>query len=667
MIKTSGDQDIRKLKKEAFLESNYDTTLPKLSFKQAVLTFKDLTYIIPAHRKHFWKPKLPPFVVLDHVSGIFTPGVNAIMGPSGGGKTSLLTVLGGRRDIDTVEGTILMNGKPISKNFLNESGFVTQEDIMMGTLTVRENIMFSASLRLSTKIATRKKKIMVERVIQELNLYKCADTKVGTELIRGISGGERKRCNIGIELVTIPSILFLDEPTSGLDASTAVTVVLLLKKLSDKGCNIIMSIHQPRYDIFKAFNNLILLSSGQIVYHGLSSQALDYFSAIGFECEVHNNPADFFLDVVEKNSKRIIKDEDGHIKDMGDDENAGYHGMPKVDLAMKYDKSLPYTKVQCALKEIDKIKPELKKQNFIRKLTKKGRSTMYSTNFCEQFGVVSRRTIMNIIRNPQPVLVQSFTMIMYSFIVGFIYFHVDNSIKFGLQNRIGALFFILMNQVFGNLSAIELFMKERVLYVHETTNGFYRVSVYFLSKLLCDLIPMRFVPVLLVSIIAYWMIGLKRYAGNYFIFILSLICLTTSASSMALLASVSYDTIGVATNYCGLVFVFMMVFGGLFVNLQSISPKIRWLKYFSIFRYAYNALLINEIKDASFCGAEKNFVSNGTEEPACVYGNNYLESQGIPYKTRWNLWSNHFALFCMILIFWCFSYIQLRRLRKNAK
>ncbi|KAJ0006064.1 hypothetical protein NQD34_013337 [Periophthalmus magnuspinnatus] len=209
-----------------------------------------------------------------------------------------LDVLAARKDPSGLSGEVLIDGAPQPPNFKCLSGYVVQDDVVMGTLTVRENFSFSAALRLPSTISQDSKDQRVERLIQELGLGKVADSRVGTQLIRGISGGERKRTNIGMELIIDPSVLFLDEPTTGLDASTAGSVLLLLKKMADAGRTIILSIHQPRYGIYRLFDNLTLLVNGKQVYHGPAQEALDYFSDIGYTCEPHNNPADFFLDVI---------------------------------------------------------------------------------------------------------------------------------------------------------------------------------------------------------------------------------------------------------------------------------------------------------------------------------------------------------------------------------
>jgi ATP-binding cassette, subfamily G (WHITE), member 2 len=153
--------------------------------------------------------------ILVDINGIFKPGMNAILGPTGCGKSSLLDILADRKERHGLEGQVLMNGKAQTADFKYRVGYVVQDDIVSGTLTVRENLLFSAHLRLSKSISRETKKNIVNQVIEQLGLEKCADMKVGTEFIRGISGGERKRTNIGMELVLSPSVLFLDEPTTG--------------------------------------------------------------------------------------------------------------------------------------------------------------------------------------------------------------------------------------------------------------------------------------------------------------------------------------------------------------------------------------------------------------------------------------------------------------------
>ncbi len=153
--------------------------------------------------------------ILYDINGIFKPGMNAILGPTGSGKSSLLDILADRKDRKGLEGQVLLDGQNQTQDFKYRVGYVVQDDIVSGTLTVRENLTFSANLRLSKNISPQQRKTIVHQVIGQLGLDKCADRKVGTEFSRGISGGEKKRTNIGMELVLSPSVLFLDEPTTG--------------------------------------------------------------------------------------------------------------------------------------------------------------------------------------------------------------------------------------------------------------------------------------------------------------------------------------------------------------------------------------------------------------------------------------------------------------------
>eukprot|EP00118_Oscarella_pearsei_P017735 m.178311 g.178311 ORF g.178311 m.178311 type:complete len:266 (+) comp39173_c0_seq10:79-876(+) len=219
----------------------------------SVLSYHGVRYAVAVTEKGcFCCAQTKEKVVLNDVSGVMGTGMNAILGPTGSGKTTLLNILAGRLD-GSIDGFVLLDGKPLPGNFKLLSGYVVQDDIVMGTLTVRENLSFSAALRLPQSVSKEEKESRVEKVLNDLGLTKVSDSKVGTEFLRGISGGERKRTNIGMELIVQPSILFLDEPTTGLDAHTAVSVIRLLKDLS-ANATIIFSIHQPRYSIFKLFD-----------------------------------------------------------------------------------------------------------------------------------------------------------------------------------------------------------------------------------------------------------------------------------------------------------------------------------------------------------------------------------------------------------------------------
>jgi ABC-type multidrug transport system ATPase subunit len=198
----------------------------------------------------------------------------------------LLNFLSGRLVSDnlTISGSYRINGSAIEslEPYSNQIGYVTQEDALLGTLTPRECFRFAADLRLEgTKFMKYER---VEELISELGLTSCADVKIGNTFIKGVSGGERKRTSIGVELITNPNVIFLDEPTTGLDSTTALQVILLLSSLARKGKTIISTIHQPSSELFCEFDRLMLLVDGRCIYSGRAEDSYNHFGKMGYVC-----------------------------------------------------------------------------------------------------------------------------------------------------------------------------------------------------------------------------------------------------------------------------------------------------------------------------------------------------------------------------------------------
>ncbi|NWT30338.1 ABCG2 protein, partial [Cardinalis cardinalis] len=631
----------------------------------SVLTFHNICYHVkiktgfPCFRKTTKKE------VLKDVNGIMKPGLNAILGPTGSGKSSLLDILAARKDPHGLSGDILINGAPQPANFKCTSGYVVQDDVVMGTLTVRENLKFSAALRLPKSVKEQEKNERVNQIIKELGLSKVADSKVGTQFSRGVSGGERKRTNIGMELIMDPAILFLDEPTTGLDSSTANAVLLLLKRMSKQGRTIIFSIHQPRYSIFRLFDSLTLLAAGRVLYHGPAQHAIEYFQSIGYQCEPYNNPADFFLDVINGDSTAVAmnKADESNTAERTE-ECSEYDKTLAEQLAEKYSTSAYYRETKAHLESISSGNKKKTKQLF--------RQITYANSFLHQLKWVSRRTFKNLIGNPQASIAQLCITALLGLVVGAIFFGLEEN-SAGLQNRVGAMFFLTTNQCFSSVSALELFVVEKKIFMHEYISGYYRTSVYFLAKLMADLIPVRTMPSIIFTCIVYFMLGkygLKPTVEAFFIMMFTLMMVSYTATSMALAIAAGQSVVAVANLLSTVAFVFMIIFSGLLVNLTSVMSWLSWLKYFSIPRYGMTALQINELTGLNFCGSSNNTVLNLTKLiNVCVFvcrpctGEAYLESQGIDMST-WGLWQNHLALACMTLIFLTIAYLKLHFMKK---
>jgi ABC-type multidrug transport system ATPase subunit len=242
-------------------------------------------------------------IILNQISGQAKPGeILALMGPSGSGKTSLLDVLSSRSAYQ--DGTITLNDSVITnrpgkvKALKRKTAYIKQQDIFFEHLTVKDQLTYTAFLRLGDEYTKVEKHQEVSKVINLLRLNKCQDTP-----IRLVSGGERKRVNIGTELLTNPSIIMLDEPTSGLDSTSAVALIELLVSLAhDHGKTVITSIHQPSSAVFHKFDNVLFLADGCVVYYGSPSYSLDYCKNLGMTCPDGYNAADHWMDLLVEDS-----------------------------------------------------------------------------------------------------------------------------------------------------------------------------------------------------------------------------------------------------------------------------------------------------------------------------------------------------------------------------
>ena len=250
--------------------------------------------------------------ILSNISGSAKSGeLLAIMGPTGCGKTSLLNVLAARapmgaKQFASLDGKVFVNGEPRNDSaFRALSAYVLQDDKFFPHLTVYETLMIAAHFYLPSSYSQDQKEELLRTVIAVLGLEKAKHTIIGDEKVRGVSGGERRRASIAVQLITNPAVLFLDEPTSGLDSFQAQSVMEAMKQLALNNRLVISVIHQPRSSIFNMFDRLLLLSEGLPIYFGPAANASAYFAQAGYPGPPLFNPSDYFLDLLSLDSRFI--------------------------------------------------------------------------------------------------------------------------------------------------------------------------------------------------------------------------------------------------------------------------------------------------------------------------------------------------------------------------
>ena len=479
--------------------------------------------------------------ILKNCKGHISKGeLCAIMGPSGAGKSTLLEILANRFKKGEINGHIFADGKPINlESYRDIIGYVEQDDYLMNYLTVEETITYSALLRLPRDMALDIKQQRVQEVMKELGIEDIKDQYIGGHGLRGISGGERRRVSIACELVKNPLILFLDEPTSGLDSFNAMNVVECLHRLSrDYKRTIIMSIHQPRSSIFQLFDKIILLAKGQCVYSGKRQEINSYFDKLGHNCPTGYNIADYLVDLITANdTSALVNDFNAST-----DSKVILHNI-SLNTGISFDSD--DTRSIASHVFMSNAKPSL----------------------FTQLMILSDRTLKNLIRNPLLLFAHYIVSVIVGLLLGCVYFHVTNDIS-GIQNRMGCFFFLCAIFGFSCLSTLNVLHRERQLFIKEQSNRFYDPSMYFISKVLFDIIPLRVVPPILVSIVLYPLVGLRKDIWIYLKFLLSLISFNITSSSICFFIGIVFADLSVSTLITALVMLTSMLFSGLLLNTR---------------------------------------------------------------------------------------------------
>ncbi|XP_020208086.1 ABC transporter G family member 9 [Cajanus cajan] len=560
------EQEVEELESQTNHKATLQEEAPEIFHKTnppVTLKFHDVIYKIKITKWGLLKnTKAEEKVILNGVTGMVQPGeVLAMLGPSGSGKTTLLSALGGRLG-GKLYGTITYNGKAFSNAMKRSTGFVTQDDVLYPHLTVTETLVFTALLRLPNSFTKKEKIVHANSVIAQLGLTRCKDSIIGGPLLRGVSGGERKRVSIGQEMLINPSLLFLDEPTSGLDSTTAKRIVSTLWELANGGRTIVMTIHQPSSRVYYMFHRVLLLSEGNLLYFGKGSEAMEYFTNIGFVPTMAMNPSDFLLDLA-----------NGVYTDQSNED----HALNKHKLIYAY-RTYFDAKLKPVLHEItdyDKSEGRFEDNDFGE----------WPTSWLQQFLVLLKRHV-------KERKYESFSglricqVLIVALIAGSMWYKCDIS---HLQDQIGLLFFLTGFWCGMPLyQAIFTFPPELMMLQKERSSGMYRLSSYFMSRMVSDL-PMELVLPTIFLTITYWMAGLKHNVTNflYTLFSVLLNVLTSQGLGLAIGAIVMDQKS--ATTLASVIVLTSVLVGGYYV--QHVPKFMAWLKYFSINYYIYHLLM----------------------------------------------------------------------------
>ena len=527
--------------------------------------------------------------ILDGISGHVNNGeMVAILGATGAGKTTLLDVLTARLGpTGKLGGNVTFRGKPRDPGTWKRTvGYVEQDDVMIGCLTVRETFEYAARLRLNrSKFGKADREERVERIIDMLRLEKCADTRIGGGGTRGVSGGERKRAAIGTELVSDVQLLVLDEPTSGLDAFAALNLVNNVKQVAkDRDIACIMTVHQPSWSIFCKYDRVMLLARGKIYYHGPPRDTIEYFASIGHTVPEGVNPADHFISIAE-NFSRSKEGEESIQRLIDNWAEKGEEWMARFDSLKSQAQA---DQAQAAQDQSSKPPSTTDTHTPL---------AGWPLPWLTELGVLTERHIKQILRDPTTLYGTIGQTVVLLIIIGFAFFRLGYS-QADVLARIGILFFLPVNASFAVLfPVLAQFPLQRQVMIRERSAGSYRTSSFYVSKVLCE-VPNAILQKALYYIIIYWMVGLRESAAAFFIFLgINAIQLTTSVG-LGLAIGAASPTIELGNIIAPMVNVIFFLFGG--NVLPSPPPWFVWLRWISPITYSYIALSVNEFNDATF-------------------------------------------------------------------
>jgi ABC-type multidrug transport system ATPase subunit len=599
-----------------------------LSFKKKKKKKQSLTYVVRNEAKRSQK-----LTLLHGVTGALLPGqLSALMGPSGSSKTTLLDVLAGRKTVGDISGTLRFAGHPASRTFLRRyTGYVEQFDTLLANLTVAEMLMYTAELKnpLATPAAT--KVARVNAVIEQLALAPCRDVRIGSSLARGISGGQAKRVNIGIALVTSPRVLFLDEPTSGLDSFTANEVMTVVKGLVKTGITICATIHSPTPYCFNLFDRLMILLRGKVVYAGENGHAaVEYFerafpevprfSANGRTTGKGGEPAD-------PNSSTTV-----------------FHNRAEwiVDVTTKADRdglggsfADAYAASELAAANAAAVARMLSERVPVSATVAAELATRSGTTTPAWWGV---RTLLKY-RMARDYRDASFLgpriadKAVLSLIIMSLYWRVgaDHS-QSNVNNLTAVLFLWAIMPGYTASAYVPALVLERSLFVRERADGLYRPVTYLLSKMIEELV-IAFFNTLVFGAVVFFPCKLAGSFPHFWA-----VYFTTTATGIALgyaIASAA-PNMDVANAALPAYVTTLLFFVGLLLRPQDQPKYWRWYSYIDFLKYAWQAQMVNQFEGEQTLraldgGSILDFYSIGDankwEQVRCVFCSPFVSSR----------------------------------------
>lgn len=605
-------------------------------------------------------------VLLDKVSGFIGSGeMLMVLGSSGCGKSTLLRTIANIRPANvTVQGDILFNSRRLRPSDRRQIlSFVAQEAPLLGEFTVHETLWFAARLYFGYGVIDKSViQAKINDIINALALESCRDVLVGNLFFRGLSGGQRKRLSIAVELISSPACLILDEPTSGLDSYSAITLVKALRDLTTIGHTVIASIHQPGSRIWSLFSNVMLMSQGRCVYFGSAERSVSYFADLGLKCPDYFNPADFFSAVLSTDfaSDAFHSKTPQELADIFD-----ASATKRLELGSKLDNidqgrqtlvgsSGPSTghALKHRLHFGSKTKFDPLSDTTVASEVKAGRfhssTSMKQAGFLSATFTLTYRHLKSLYRDPGLLLARVAAYLVLGIVLGLTYLDVGRSYDTeAMLARPSILLAVVGFFSFLSVSAIPFVMDNRLVMDRERKNGAYPLLSYVCADAM-SLIPATALLSVIASLFVVFMCSLNNFGAFFFTLFILLYCVETMVHAVACIFKRMETAVAVGIGLFGVVF----MCAGFFVPVAEMSWAIRWVSYISFPRYAFRAFMRNELESI-----------NATTSAQFPNGEALLNFFAINDDQLTMVWQYWIVISCISLSYIATIYLSIRQMR----
>uniref|UniRef100_J3MLF5 ABC transporter domain-containing protein n=1 Tax=Oryza brachyantha TaxID=4533 RepID=J3MLF5_ORYBR len=600
--------------------------------------------------------------ILKDVNGIIKPSrMTLLLGPPSSGKSTFMRALTGKPDKNLkVSGEITYCGHTFSEFYPERtSAYVSQHDLHNPEMTVRETLDFSRrclgsgarydmlselarrehnagikpdpeidALMKATVVEGKQNNIVTDLVLKALGLDICADTIVGGPMIRGISGGQKKRVTTGEMLTGPATALFMDEISTGLDSSSTFQIVKYIRQVTHvMNSTVMMSLLQPPPETYALFDDIILISEGYIIYHGPRENILEFFERAGFRCPERKGVADFLQEVTSrKDQQQYWFHEQDHYRYVSVEEFAQYFKTFHVGQKLQKELQVPYDK---------------SKTHPAALTTKK-----YGLSNRESLKAVLSREWLLMKRNSFLFIFKAFQLLVLGILTMTLFLRTKMPHeKFSdTQKFVGALTASLITIMFNGFSELQLTIKKLPIFYKQRDFLFFPAWTFGLANIILK-VPLSIMESTVWIVLTYYVVGFAPAAGRFFRQYLAFFCTHQMALALFRLLGAVLRSMVVANTFGMFVLLLVFIFGGILITRKNIKPWWIWGYWTSPMMYSNNALSVNE-----FLADRWAIPNNDRSINATTIGKAFLQSRGY-FTEEWGYWLSIGAMIGFMIIF----------------